>query len=406
MSMINIGGDAADASYRYKMPRLINKIEGRGNGIKTVIPNCVDIAKALHCHPAYVTKFFGIELGAQSKYTAATERSVVNGAHTAPDLQKLLEKYIDVFILCPTCRLPEIKWEVKKGNIKIDCAACGHNGVINSGHKLVSYVTKNHKDLHSKGGEDGKKDKKKDKKDKKKDKKEKKEEAGEEDEEDEKEDTQAAKPKSEDKEEEEAWFTDTSKEAQKARKKQEFEDMGHSTEQSEVDKILEEAEREDKMDDPVTMLRLFLAGKERTVSEIEAEAKRLQLARGLDEPQKVKAVLAAVVDTKVAKIESEYKKHSEILKVFATNTAGQNRLLCCIEDQIGEVHPELIGRVPMVLQTLYDSDVVDEESLLGWYNTPAESSWLVSKETASKTRARAKPFMEWLQDAESEEESD
>ncbi len=32
---------------RYKMPRLIAKVEGKGNGIKTVIPNMADIARAL-----------------------------------------------------------------------------------------------------------------------------------------------------------------------------------------------------------------------------------------------------------------------------------------------------------------------------------------------------------------------
>lgn len=35
----------------YKMPKLMNKVEGRGNGIRTAIPNMVDIAKALCVHP-------------------------------------------------------------------------------------------------------------------------------------------------------------------------------------------------------------------------------------------------------------------------------------------------------------------------------------------------------------------
>ena len=33
------------------MPRLVAKVEGKGNGVKTVIPNMVDIAKSLDRPP-------------------------------------------------------------------------------------------------------------------------------------------------------------------------------------------------------------------------------------------------------------------------------------------------------------------------------------------------------------------
>ena len=49
--MINIRRDVKDLYYRYKMPRLVSKIEGKGNGIKTVVSNMVDIAKALNRPP-------------------------------------------------------------------------------------------------------------------------------------------------------------------------------------------------------------------------------------------------------------------------------------------------------------------------------------------------------------------
>jgi translation initiation factor 5 len=36
-----------DPNYRYKMPRLILKIEGKGNGIKTNLVNLNEVAKAI-----------------------------------------------------------------------------------------------------------------------------------------------------------------------------------------------------------------------------------------------------------------------------------------------------------------------------------------------------------------------
>jgi translation initiation factor 5 len=66
MALQNIGAsNKDDAFYRYKMPRMLTKIEGRGNGIKTNIVNMVDIAKALARPASYTTKYFGCELGAQ-----------------------------------------------------------------------------------------------------------------------------------------------------------------------------------------------------------------------------------------------------------------------------------------------------------------------------------------------------
>jgi translation initiation factor 5 len=90
MAVVNIPRDVKDEFYRYKMPALIAKVlrvsiflsfftpllprlwyiiltyrvkvEGRGNGIKTVIVNMSDIAKSLARPPAYPTKFFGFEV--------------------------------------------------------------------------------------------------------------------------------------------------------------------------------------------------------------------------------------------------------------------------------------------------------------------------------------------------------
>ena len=59
-----------DTAWCFCYGQVQSKIEGRGNGIKTVIPNMVEVAQALNRNPAYPTKYFGCELGAQSRYNA------------------------------------------------------------------------------------------------------------------------------------------------------------------------------------------------------------------------------------------------------------------------------------------------------------------------------------------------
>lgn len=51
MATVNVNRNLSDQFYRYKMPKLIAKVEGKGNGIKTVIVNMVEVAKALNRPP-------------------------------------------------------------------------------------------------------------------------------------------------------------------------------------------------------------------------------------------------------------------------------------------------------------------------------------------------------------------
>ena len=153
------------------MPLLQTKIEGRGNGIKTVIPNMEEVARALDRPPtcklqqrsvadiADTTKFFGCELGAQTSF--ANDRYIVNGAHQADRLRELLDVFIEKFVLCPSCKNPEteiiISGKAGHEDMTRDCKACGSQTQVDMRHKLVTFILKNPPKKKEKGSKKGKK---------------------------------------------------------------------------------------------------------------------------------------------------------------------------------------------------------------------------------------------------------
>lgn len=131
------------------MPELLTKIEGKGNGIKTVIPNMTDVARALSRPPSYPTKYFGCELGAQTTLDEKKDRYIVNGAHQADRLRELLFGFIDKFVLCGDCRNPETDLiivknkETRSEDIIRECKACGAQTAVDMRHKLTPFIVKN-----------------------------------------------------------------------------------------------------------------------------------------------------------------------------------------------------------------------------------------------------------------------
>ena len=148
---INVNPNIDDAFYRYKMPKIQCKVEGKGNGIKTVIPNIQEVARALHRRSDYLTKYFGLELGSQ---TIVGDRDIVNGAHDAARLQTILSAFIKKFVLCQKCDNPEtdliIEGSKKRQIIMQVCVACGHKEAVDMTHRLTTYIIRHPPDTENK----------------------------------------------------------------------------------------------------------------------------------------------------------------------------------------------------------------------------------------------------------------
>ncbi|KAJ2959618.1 hypothetical protein NQZ79_g4935 [Umbelopsis isabellina] len=396
MATVNIRRDVKDSFYRYKMPKLISKVEGKGNGIKTVVPNMTDIARALSRPATYPTKFFGCELGAQVKCDEKNDRYIVNGAHDAEKLQVLLDGFIQKFVLCPSCQNPETDLHITKGDdIEMDCKACGARNLGDMRHKLASYIVKNPPESASKKGkkqrkaataqtngtdENGIPETNMEEAD---------EAAGSDDDIiTQRINKEAAGLKLESTMGEDDWSVDTSEEAVAARMK----------ELSVKASLLGDEEDEEGESKYEQFGQWLEENKEGTDADIIAKAEEL----GVLGKYKVCQVLVQCIFNE--NITTQIPKRVKLLRKFVNGEKHQRAVLGGIERLVGlEYKDKLLSKVPIILKKLYDADIVEEDALLKWGEKPSKR--YVDKDTSKAVKKSAAPFLDWLQNA-SEEESD
>ena len=143
--MVNIPRRITNQFYRYKMPELITKVESRGNGIKTVLVNLSDIAKALARPTTYPCRYIGYTLGALVDMNETTDRFIVNGKHSDDDLNALLDGFIDKYVLCKHCGNPETILTVSKdqSQLRLKCKACGGLTKVDATDQLGKFIARN-----------------------------------------------------------------------------------------------------------------------------------------------------------------------------------------------------------------------------------------------------------------------
>ncbi|KAL1323135.1 hypothetical protein HN51_068181 [Arachis hypogaea] len=438
MALQNIGAaNSDDAFYRYKMPKMITKIEGRGNGIKTNIVNMVDIAKALARPASYTTKYFGCELGAQSKFDEKTGTSHVNGAHDTAKLAGLLENFIKKYVQCYGCGNPETDILITKSQmIQLKCAACGFVSDVDMRDKLTTFIIKNppeakkgSKDKKAmrraekermKEGEMADEEQKKLKKEVKKKGsssskdgtvKSSKKKAGSSDEErvspthsqiDEKEEARDE----DDGDDDVQWQTDTSIDAARQRIQEQLSavtaDMVMlSTNEPEKKKTESKGSENGDTVNYATVVREVKAYLKKGVA-----AKELQshiAAFPVSAQEKMNALLEGLFDgvEKGFGKEATKRKNHLAAAVAGDDEGLQLLLLNAVEEFCNKKGSNALKEVALILKALYDVDLVEEEHVVHWY-----SKGLKGDKKDSQIWKNAQPFIDWLQNAESESEEE
>jgi translation initiation factor 5 len=348
---------------------MLTKVEGRGNGIKTRIVNMFDIAKALHRKPDYCTKFFGCELGAQSKCNEKTQLSVVNGEFDTPTMDALLDEFVKKWVLCPGCALPETDLSVKKGLIFVDCNACGFHGQCDMSSRLAVYIVKNPPKPTK---------------------------------------TVTRKSKKEDAEEEiynkakgleiaedgdDGWTVDVSENAVEQRREKAA--IGEPKVQEYEDPELSE-------DAPPHMVELHdIIFSNATPAEKKKAIRKIQQRENIGNEQRTCLIFELCFNKAIIK---QIMKHLPLLEATCKHPRCQMVLLDCIELFVAETEPTMLKHVCDILNVLYDKEIIEEPEIMAWYKRPNRQ--LQDQEKSDKVRRAMKPFIEWLQQADEDDDEE
>lgn len=396
--MINIRRDVKDTFYRYKMPKLLSKIEGKGNGIKTVVSNMVDIAKALNRPPAYVTKFFGSELGSLSICDEKAARYIVNGAHEAEKLQTLLDGFISKFVLCQACDNPETDLSVSRdGTIYRSCKACGARSTVDMIHKLCTFIQKNPPPKPKKiiQSQDAAKDEPM---------------LGSE--------PAAAEPR------DEGMVAPEGIESGFIRTKHGFneEDDDWAEVQDEERtadaaliaklgrvKVSPVAARLQRLAEQIAAMEAFgewidLQGADVTNDQLATEAADrhirpdraiIVIVQCMLKPETIMAVLARLAPLL-----------QQLLAASNVGAKGEKALIGALERVVAIHHPSLLRQTSAILQSAYQLNLLEEDAIINWFEDDAAGRRFVPEAEAVRVRKAAEPFVTWLKSAEEEDDDD
>jgi len=97
-------------------------------GMRTVIHNFKEIAEVLNRDPQHILKFLTGELATAA--TTQESRVIFQGKFPRETLEKLLQRYMETFVVCPVCKRPDTKIVKEKRLSFLVCEACGAKSAV------------------------------------------------------------------------------------------------------------------------------------------------------------------------------------------------------------------------------------------------------------------------------------
>lgn len=99
------------------------KVKGHHEGTRTIITNFAQVVTCLRRDPDHVMKFLTKELASSGEIRG--DRLILSRKLPSKVVNEKIEKYVNLFVLCPKCKKPDTELEEDKGKAFLRCLACG-----------------------------------------------------------------------------------------------------------------------------------------------------------------------------------------------------------------------------------------------------------------------------------------
>lgn len=141
---INMDGSSDDQHFRYKMPAIALKHEGKGKMKKTLLVNIKDVCESLGRPADYLMTYLGQKLSAMAKVEKELGLSYVTGHHEYAQVQELVLNFVRDAVMCRRCHKPETTCHTegskKHKELFLQCKCCRARSDLDSGDRFVKYM--------------------------------------------------------------------------------------------------------------------------------------------------------------------------------------------------------------------------------------------------------------------------
>ncbi len=109
---------------RYEIPKPNCTVYGS----RTVLHNFKDVCDALNRDQLHVLRYLSKEMATAG--TIDGSRAIFQGRFDAENCERLIERYVKEFVMCPVCKRPDTKIVKERRLYFLICEACGARSSI------------------------------------------------------------------------------------------------------------------------------------------------------------------------------------------------------------------------------------------------------------------------------------